>query len=159
MSLKSLEYSSQHEAEAQVERMSKNGLGLGDKEVAAFGLSAYDKATVFLMFFEPPIPNRGLFEDYFRQITKDAHIPPEKDREVYVEKERRKEASKEAWEWSQQYVILPEETLPEGWRLMIKPELPPDPDFPWLKKNPMVIERDVIEELGKRGYYCSVSFR
>jgi len=49
--------------------------------------------------------------------------------------------SKEAQEWAQRYFI-PEESLPKGWRLQVKSELPIDP---WWKPNPRVLERAQIE--------------
>ena len=145
ISMLALQYKSDQRADAQYKKM-KRGLELGDLEVAAFGLSRYDEATIFMMVFERPIPERDFFDHYFRHFTRDAYIPPKGGE--YVEKKKPKEASKEAWAWSEAYFV-PKEKLPEGWRLMVRGELPPDTAFPWWKKNPVVIEREQIEHWGQ----------
>jgi len=144
-----LKYDSQQQADAQYQKMRKDGLEIGDSEVATFGLSKSDDGTILIMISQGSIPDRDYFDQYFQSITSEVYIP--RKRQEYVEKIEPEEASEEAWAWCRSYVI-PREKLPKGWRLMVKDELPPSFCFPWWKKNPMVIERQRIRDYALRGF-------
>jgi len=54
-------------------------------------------------------------------------------------------------------IIIPEKGLPEGWKLLPSSAMPPNDKMPWWTENPMVFQKDKLDDIIKNRFPGAVS--